>query len=325
MSDGFIRTVRGDVAPDRLGPVNYHEHFFQETPLLPGDELTDEDAAIGEARRLVASGFPAVVDATPVGLGRNPLGLQRVSSEAPVSIVATTGRHRDAHYSDQQWILGLDAEAQAALFLADLVEGMPVEDRALRAGGPIPRTAVRAGVLKVGIDYWSISSAERETIAAVGSAHRATGAPVMVHTEYCTAVDLALDLLEAAGVAAARVVIAHADRTPDVGLHAAIAARGAYLGYDGAARFKDWPDSMLIEAIAGLVDSGAGERILLGGDVARASRYREYGGIPGLEYLGNVFLPRLQARIGAVATTAITTANPLRWLTWSGAVVPAAQ
>ncbi|MCR2762825.1 aryldialkylphosphatase [Microbacterium sp. zg.B48] len=318
MSDPFVRTVRGDVRPDALGPVNYHEHFFQVSPLLPGDELCDEDAGIQEARQLVASGFPAVVDATPLGLGRKPLGLRRVSAEAAVSIVATTGRHRDAHYSDQDWILELGAERMGELFTADLVEGMPIDDRALAPGaGTVARSDVRAGVLKAGIDYWTITAAEREAIAAVGIAHRATGAPVMVHTEYCTAVDLALDLLEAAGVPAERVVIAHADRTPDAGLHSAIAARGAYVGYDGAGRYKEWPDSVLLGALEALVAAGAGDRILLGADVARSSRYRAYGGVPGLEYLGRAFVPRLRERVGTPAVETITTVNAARWLTWS--------
>ena len=37
MDAGVVRTVRGDVAPGSLGRVNYHEHLFQVTPLLPGD------------------------------------------------------------------------------------------------------------------------------------------------------------------------------------------------------------------------------------------------------------------------------------------------
>jgi 5-phospho-D-xylono-1,4-lactonase len=42
-----VRTVLGDIAPTDLGRTNYHEHLFQVTPLLAGDELDDETAAAG--------------------------------------------------------------------------------------------------------------------------------------------------------------------------------------------------------------------------------------------------------------------------------------
>ena len=67
-----IRTVLGDVDPAQLGATNYHEHLFQISPLLVGDELDDEDLSGREAALLKASGFTAMVDATPFGLGRDP-------------------------------------------------------------------------------------------------------------------------------------------------------------------------------------------------------------------------------------------------------------
>lgn len=318
MSSGFVRTVGGDIAPDTLGATNYHEHFFQVSPLLPGDELADEAASTREAELLRGSGFAAVVDATPVGLGRRPDALARLARAAGVTVVATTGRHRDDHYRDRPELLEGTASAWAARFTRELVEGMPADDRDLdgaRASGP-DGAPVRAGVLKAGTDYWRITAAERIALEAVAEAHRATGAPIMVHTERCTAVDELLDVLESGGVPAHRVAIAHADRTPDAGLHAAIAQRGAYLGYDGAGRYKDWPDATLIAACAELVEAGHGDRILLGADVARARHYAAYGGIPGLAYLGERFVPRLRERIGEEASSAILVANPAAWLSW---------
>ena len=106
---------------------------------------------------------------------------------------------------------------------------------------------------------------ERATLDAVAAAHRETGAPVMVHLEFCTAAHEVLDLLAEQGVAADRVVLAHADRDPDPGLHAALAARGAYLGYDGFARPRTRSDAELLTLTEAVVHAGAGERIVLGG------------------------------------------------------------
>ena len=36
----MVRTVLGDVAADRLGRTNYHEHLFQVSPLLIGTSWT---------------------------------------------------------------------------------------------------------------------------------------------------------------------------------------------------------------------------------------------------------------------------------------------
>ena len=65
-------------------------------------------------------------------------------------------------------------------------------------------------------------------------------------------------------------------------------------------------------AAAGL---GAADRILLGGDVARRTRYIAYGGLPGLAYLGERFVPRLVRAGGAELADRVLQANPARWLT----------
>ncbi|MEV7632449.1 aryldialkylphosphatase [Microbacterium sp. NPDC089318] len=317
---GLVRTVLGDVDPGSLGRLDYHEHLFQLSPLLPGDELDDEQASGAEAASLKHSGIDAMIDATPVGLGRNPAAVARISASTGLGVVATTGRHREAHYGDAHPMQAWDAERLAALFIADVQTGMAVDDALIPESGAVAvaRTPdgqpVRAGMLKGGVGYWSISAFERTTIDALSSAHRATGAPVMMHLEFCTAAHEVLDLLAAEGVASDRVVLAHADRDPDAGLHASLAERGAYLGYDGFARSRTRSDAELLQLTASVVADGWSERILLGGDVARRTRYLAYGGMPGLAYLGDRYLPRLRALIGDEAVNGMLVDNPARLL-----------
>jgi phosphotriesterase-related protein len=306
----MIRTVSGDVDPRVLGRVDYHEHLFQVSPLLPGDDLDDEDASRAEAQHLRNSGFTAMVDATPIGLGRRPAALARIAADARLHVVATTGVHRDAHYRSGHWLPERSAEELARLFVRDLVDGMPESDEP-----GAPPTGVRAGLLKAGIDYWSISPTARRVLEAIGRAHEATGAPVMVHLEHGTAAFEVLDLLAGHGVSADAVALAHIDRNPDPGLHAELAATGAYLGYDGVARHKDWPDSVVLDCLVAAAVRGAADRILLGGDVARRSRYAAYGGMPGLAFLGERFLPRMVREGGRELADRVLTANPARWLT----------
>ena len=62
----------------------------------------------------------------------------------------------------------------------------------------------------------------------------------MVHLEHGSAAFELLEVLASDGVRPEAVLLAHVDRNPDPGLHAELAAAGAYLGYDGFARTRDW-------------------------------------------------------------------------------------
>jgi phosphotriesterase-related protein len=316
-SDSTVATVLGAVPVARLGRTDYHEHLFQVSPLLVGDELEDEAASRIEARSLLGSGFTTLVDATPTGLGRRPEALARISAAEGLHVVATTGAHREPHYAPGHWLLTMREDQLTRRFCGDVIDGMPVAD------GPQPSSAparspsgepVRAAVVKAGIGYWSITPFEHRVLAAAAATWHRTGAGLMVHLEEGSAAFEVLAELDGHGVPASAVALAHVDRNPDPGLHAELAAAGAYLGYDGFARSRRWPDSVLLACLLEAAEHGAAQRLLLGGDVARATRYRGYGGMPGLAYLGERVLPRLQEQASTELVEAVLVSNPARWL-----------
>lgn len=312
----MIRTVLGDIRVDKLGTTDYHEHAFQSSPLLPDDELDDEAASAEELRQLRESGFAAMIDATPIGLGRRSAALARISADIGLHVVASTGMHRDGHYPAAHWLLSLDEAARGEVFASEIETGILATD-----AGPQDRCAsapdgrpVRAGIIKTAIEYWRITPQEHRTLEAAAAAHRRTNAPVMVHLEHGSAANEVLAVLMSCGVPSDAVVLAHMDRNPDPGLHVALAETGAYLGYDGFARSREWPDSLLLECLHAAAQAGAAERIIVGGDVARRSRYLAYGGMPGLRYLGDRVAPRLRAVLGEAGARTVMTTNPGRLL-----------
>lgn len=314
MTAPFVRTVTGDIPAGSLGRTDCHEHLLQSSPLLPGDELDDVTRSAHEAIALRSAGIDALVELTPIGLGRRPEGLRDIAMRSGMTIVASTGVHQEAHYPAGHWLRELTADDLAERFVRDLMEGMNADDRSSSTSAPA--IDVRAGVIKVGIGYWHISTFERTVLAAAGAAHRRTGAPVVCHLERGTAGLEVAALLEEEGVSRHRLALAHVDRNPDAELHLELAASGLYLGYDGAGRAKYWPDSVLVECLLAVARGGAADRILLGGDVARRSSFASYGGLPGMAYLPTRFIPRLTAAAGAVLVDSVLVTNPARLLAW---------
>jgi 5-phospho-D-xylono-1,4-lactonase len=312
---GTVRTVTGDIAATELGRTDYHEHLLMRSPLLAGDELDDVDLSARESEELRDAGIDALAELTPIGCGRDPAGVRAIAERTGMAIILATGVHREAHYGPDHWIRGFEAEDLVERFVADITQGCGPDPAAptQRHSDDDAGARVRAGVIKVGIGYWSISDVERRVLLAAAEANRITGAPIVCHLELGTAAWEVAELFADAGVALDDVALAHADRNPDPVLHADLAAAGLYLGYDGAARTKNWPDSMLIDCMVQVAGSGGAERVLLGGDVSRRTSFRSYGGLPGMAYLPRVFVPRVVRAGGDELARVALVDNPARF------------
>ena len=303
-----VRTVLGDLPAEHLGRTDYHEHLLQVSPLLVGDELDDVDRSAEEAALLRDSGFDALVELTPIGLGRDPRAVREISRRTGIHVIMATGVHREAHYPQDHPLRRVDPEDLADRFVREIEDAVDADETGVGPSSPV--AGVRAGVIKVGVGYWSISPFERSILEAAASAPHRSGVAVVCHLEMGTAGFEVLEVLTAAGVPADRVVLAHADRNPDPGLHRELCATGAYLGYDGPGRAKYWPDSVLIDCLITVAETGGSDRLLLGGDVARRSSFRSYGGLPGMAYLGQRFVPRLTAAGGETLVHQVLVTNP---------------
>ena len=125
---GKVQTVLGTVDPSTLGMTSTHEHVLIDfvcmyvPPKEPGSshlgmekvalvnlgwvrydpfrskdnlELLDEKMAIYEIGLFKAAGGGTIVDATTIGIGRNPLALVKVAEATGVNIVMGAGYYVD--------------------------------------------------------------------------------------------------------------------------------------------------------------------------------------------------------------------------------------
>lgn len=306
-----VITVRGPIVDGALGRVDAHEHLFLRSPILPGDEFQDLDRMTSEVEFVRDTGITTIVDLTPIGLGRRPSLTAELSRRTGVHVVLATGVHRRAHYPAGHWLYDIRAEDLSKLIVRDLLDG--IDDRDWQGPEPV-QTPVRAGIIKLGASYHVIKEAESRWFEAGATAAVQTGAPVAVHCEVGTAAHDILDRLESFGVSPHRVMLAHLDRNMDPTLHTELAQRGAYLGYDTIGRTKYHPDSEILDLIERVHALGHVDKVLLGTDVGRSSMLRAFGGGPGMDVLGRVFLPRVRARLGDAIEERIVVDNPRRFL-----------
>jgi predicted metal-dependent phosphotriesterase family hydrolase len=309
VAEAQVMTVTGPLAAARLGVTDAHDHLFLRSPALPGDELEDPDRAVEEVREARGEGLGAIVELTPIGLGRRPDWLRRVAEETGMPIVAATGYHRDAHYPDGHWVHEASVETLAERVVADLETGMHPADW---LDPSLPPDPARAGVIKAGASYHHVTSGERRRLEAAAIGARRAGVAIIVHCEVGTAGHEIVDRLEGHGVPASRIALAHLDRNPDVEIHLELAARGVTLEYDTIGRTKYHPDSVVLDLIESVATAGYLDQLVLGLDLGRRGSFRSHGGGPGLRYLLGAFVPRLRRRLGEDAVERILVANPAR-------------
>jgi predicted metal-dependent phosphotriesterase family hydrolase len=307
-----VRTVLGDVDSSTLGITDAHEHVLIRSGLIlvkePDFRLDRVDKGVEELRDFRGFGGGTVVDTAPLGIGRDPDGLRQISQESGVQIIAATGFHKTKYYLDSHWRFHYSAEEIAKLFIDEIELGM---DQSGYEGPLVRRSQAKAGVIKVASDYQLINPATQVAIEAAAIAHRATGSPVLTHTELGTMGMQQVRSLESHGVPPQHVVLSHMDRNPDLYVHRELAQAGAFLEYDGPGRVKYFPESTLIALMCGMFEENLGDHVLLGGDMARRSYWKAYGGGPGIAYTLEHFVPRLRREgFSAAEIDQILVTNP---------------
>jgi phosphotriesterase-related protein len=169
--------------------------------------------------------------------------------------------------------------------------------------------------------------AEQKSLRGAARAARRSGLPLMVHLPgWFRLAHRVLDITEAEGVDPAHTVLCHMNPShDDADYQKALARRGAFIEYDMIGMDFFYADQGVqcpsdddnARAIAGLIEAGFVERILLSQDVFLKMMLTRYGGF-GYAHVLRHFVPRLQRHgIGAQAIRTMLENNPRR-VFWSG-------
>lgn len=304
-----IRTLSGDVRAEQFdvfGVIDFHEHLVASPPVAgAADEdlsLCDTDKMTQELCSFADAGGVLLVDASISDFGEKAHIRKAISEAAGVPAVGTVGFGQKEHHSEQ-----VRQSTTEELYAR-------VMDAARRGYGP---HRLRPGQLKFGTSYQRISPSEERCARAVARAQRDTGLPLFTHTGIGTMALEQIGILRAEGAALEHVCIGHMDRNPDLWLYREILKNGVYLGIDQISKVKYQTEEIRIELIIELIRAGYGKRLLLGGDLARRSYLKAFGGGPGFEYIPGQFLPRLARQMRESGFTGRETENAVRDLAFN--------
>ena len=116
----IIRTVLGDISPEKLGITYMHEHLIIESEIVKKDfehiYLPSIEDAISEVMLCKKVGVKSMVDCMPTGAGRNAEKLKKISEATGINIIATTGLHHDRYYNQGDAIEKLNCELISHFF-----------------------------------------------------------------------------------------------------------------------------------------------------------------------------------------------------------------
>jgi phosphotriesterase-related protein len=293
----FLRTVLGDIDATRAGICYSHEHIIIDRSFTtfcnPDFYLGSVELAVAELQTFRLAGGKTLVDSMPCGGGRNAAKLATIARATDTHIVCPTGLHLPKYYPPGHWGEYLPVDELAELFIAEIEEGIDERDY---NGPSILRTDHKAGLIKIATSGKTPTDHEKRIMEAAVAAQKATGAPILTHTEQGEGALEQVRLLGESGAALGHVAISHTDRKPDIGYHREILSSGVHLEYDSAFRWPANENNPTLDLVIAMVDAGFGGQILLGMDAARQKYWRSYGGKPGMDFLLCSFIPQLKGR-----------------------------
>jgi len=296
-----LTTTLGPRTAAELGLILPHEHIFVD--FRPPEHPQHGEAEAAEVVALMASqielaqaqGVTALVDCTPVGVGRRADILKAVSIATGMPLLVPTGIYREPKIP--AW-----AHAASEAELADWMIG--------ELQGEIERSGVRAAWIKLSAGDDGITECEAKILRAAARAGKETNAVIGSHTMRGRVAQDQLDILEKAGYTAQRFIWIHTQKEADFAWHLEIARRGAWLEYDAIGD----SDAVCLDFVLRSLQAGLGGQVLLSHDRGWYDPAKPGGGDPKpFTHLVAHFLPKMRAAgVDEETIRTLTHTNPFR-------------
>lgn len=281
-------TTQGPLASHQLGPILAHEHVVADLRPLAEREPSaahpiDAIRAViePEVRAALGVGITAIVDATPVGVGRRADAVEAISKATGMPFALATGIYREPWVPE--WVRRSSSAQLTEWMLGELQERV--------AGADTP-----AAWIKVSAGDQVMTPEEERILRAAARAAVETGCVIGSHTTRAEVVEAQLDVLEEEGVPAERYIWIHSQAEPDAVRRRELARRGCWIELDWIGR---WPtDDEYVVLISDLVEAGLTDRILLSQDCGWYDPADPRGGLACGPYtrMHERFLPLLRKR-----------------------------
>ena len=340
----IVQTVLGNIPPTQLGSTMTHEHLIIDFSMMlrePRDLnnvemmdapvtmenlgwisqycysnkdnllVTDEQTAIAECIQYKKLGGGTIVDATTIGIGRNPKALARISKASSVNIVMGAGYYVDAAQPSN---------------VDELTEDQIAEQIYLEITQGVDESGIKAGIIgEIGCT-WPLTTNEIKILRAAAGAQRQSGSSISIHPgRHETAPEEILNILKKSGADLTRVIMGHLDRTVNsIEILKQIAESGCTLEWDlfgnevsyyQPSNFDMPSDAQRLEFIRIMLNDGLQDRIVVAHDICTKHRLAKYGGHGYGHFIAHVVPRMVEKGFTNDEIHSITDLNPRRLLT----------
>jgi phosphotriesterase-related protein len=226
-------------------------------------------------------GVTALVECTPVGVGRRVDILKAVSTAANFPLIVPTGIYREP------WIPAWAHKASVEKIRDWMIEELTDE---------IDNTGVQAGWIKLSASDEGLTPTETKILRAAAQAGRKTNAVIGSHTIQGSLVLDQIRILGEEGYMPERFIWIHTQAEEDFDLHLEVARQGAWLEYDSIG--SEWAtDDYLLQLISRVLEAGFGHQLLLSHDRGWYDPSLPGGGAnKPFDYISKTFLPKLRKK-----------------------------
>lgn len=326
---GNVQTVLGLIKPESLGITLTHEHmvldlsYFDDPPEeaserawvnaeitmgrragiikrthfnKPNFQMLDSRQTIQELNDYRNAGGNSMVDATSIGIGRDPLALTRISRASGLNIVMGS-----SYYVPRSWPKDMGDRSEES------ITEQIVRDITVGVGD----TRVCSGIIGEIGNIFPMGEIQAKILKASAQAQVITGAPILIHP----GMDLSspmqiLDILTQSGASFDRIIMGHMDLFHDGGpMYKEVLRTGSYVemdifGYEDSSwlgpKFSSgnsrWmTDSERLDLLEMMINEGFSKQIVVAHDKCVNYHRMQYGG-KGYGHILENIVPRMRKR-----------------------------